>query len=224
MDTTMSDVRELFGGCLSAILPPGVKDVSELREIPDNQEVFVHPMTDQSLIIEILEYVEEPDEQAIRTHFDDVADSNGASSNEDNTLQHTEQVDKSQTRMSETHFDDVADSNGASSNEDNTLQHTEQVDKSQTRMSECDKIYYILGQQRVSEFKESSKNLINVHMGLFRLPTYTTDILVTFNDPVSIDPDSSSHAAIPVSASRWMEEEFQSVVKSLSIDDPAIFT
>ncbi|XP_071110068.1 ran guanine nucleotide release factor-like [Haliotis cracherodii] len=187
MDTT-SNVRKLFGGCLSAVLPAGVKDVSELRELPDNQEVFVHPVTDQSLIIEILEFVEEPDEEAIRTHFDD-----------------------------------VADSNGAASNEDNTLQHTEQVDKPQTRMSECDKIYYILGQQKVSKFKESSKNLINVHMGLFRLPQYTTDILVTFNDPVSIDPDSSSHTAVPVSASRWTEEEFHTLVKSLSIDDPDIF-
>ena len=39
---------------------------SEVRQVPDNQEVFVHPGTDQSVIIEILEYVQEPDEQAIR--------------------------------------------------------------------------------------------------------------------------------------------------------------
>lgn len=29
---------------------------SEMREIPDNQEVFCHPTTDQSIMIDILEY------------------------------------------------------------------------------------------------------------------------------------------------------------------------
>ena len=39
---------------------------SDLRQIPDNQEVFAHPVTDQSVIIEILEYVDKEDEEAIR--------------------------------------------------------------------------------------------------------------------------------------------------------------
>lgn len=39
---------------------------SLLREIPDNQEVFAHAKTDQSIIIEIMEYVQEPDEVALR--------------------------------------------------------------------------------------------------------------------------------------------------------------
>ncbi|XP_031209892.1 ran guanine nucleotide release factor-like [Mastomys coucha] len=45
----------LFGGAFSAILPSGAIDVSDLRPVPDNQEVFCHPVTDQSLIIELLE-------------------------------------------------------------------------------------------------------------------------------------------------------------------------
>ena len=45
----------LFGGTFSAILPPGAIDVSDLRPVPDNQEVFCHPVTDQSLIVELLE-------------------------------------------------------------------------------------------------------------------------------------------------------------------------
>jgi len=31
-----------------------------------------------------------------------------------------------------------------------------------------------------------AKNTVNIHLCLFRLPQYTTDILVTFNDPVCI--------------------------------------
>ncbi|MEE6520759.1 hypothetical protein FKM82_018698 [Ascaphus truei] len=48
----------LFGGALSAILPPSFRDVSALREVPDNQEVFAHVSTDQSIIVELLEYPE----------------------------------------------------------------------------------------------------------------------------------------------------------------------
>nr|XP_016852799.1 PREDICTED: ran guanine nucleotide release factor [Anolis carolinensis] len=65
----------LFGGAFSVCLPPGSIDVSEMRQVPDNQEVFVHPSTDQSLIIELLEYqAGVPDENAARYHFEDLAD------------------------------------------------------------------------------------------------------------------------------------------------------
>ena len=39
---------------------------SDVRQVPDNQEVFSHSRTDQSLIIEILESAEGTDEQAIK--------------------------------------------------------------------------------------------------------------------------------------------------------------
>ncbi|KAH0626242.1 hypothetical protein JD844_001089 [Phrynosoma platyrhinos] len=36
-----------------------------MRQVPDNQEVFVHPCTDQSIIMELLEYqAGVPDENA----------------------------------------------------------------------------------------------------------------------------------------------------------------
>uniref|UniRef100_A0A8D0DIJ7 RAN guanine nucleotide release factor n=1 Tax=Salvator merianae TaxID=96440 RepID=A0A8D0DIJ7_SALMN len=68
--------RPLFGGAFSALLPPGSLDISELRQVPDNQEVFVHPDTDQSVIIELLEYqAGVPDENATRYHLEDIAGS-----------------------------------------------------------------------------------------------------------------------------------------------------
>jgi hypothetical protein len=44
--------------------------ISEVRQIPDNQEVLVHEETDQSIVIELLEYEEAVDgEQAVKyTH------------------------------------------------------------------------------------------------------------------------------------------------------------
>ncbi|KAM4039428.1 ran guanine nucleotide release factor [Anomaloglossus baeobatrachus] len=72
-----AEQRPLFGGAMSAVLPRNAQDVSDLREVPDNQEVFVHPHTDQSLIVELLEYQEGmSDPDAARYHFEDVAASN----------------------------------------------------------------------------------------------------------------------------------------------------
>ncbi|KAM9749849.1 RANGRF [Cervus elaphus hippelaphus] len=63
----------LFGGAFSATLPPGAIDVSDLRPVPDNQEVFCHRVTDQSLIIELLELqAHVQGEEAARYHFEDV--------------------------------------------------------------------------------------------------------------------------------------------------------
>ena len=39
---------------------------SDFRQIPDNQEVFTHAETDQSIIVEIMEYVENTDDIAIK--------------------------------------------------------------------------------------------------------------------------------------------------------------
>ncbi|XP_004857548.1 ran guanine nucleotide release factor isoform X1 [Heterocephalus glaber] len=63
----------LFGGAFSAIFPRGAIDVSDLRPVPDNQEVFCHPRTDQSLIVELLELqAHVQGEAAARYHFEDV--------------------------------------------------------------------------------------------------------------------------------------------------------
>ncbi|XP_062385506.1 pigment epithelium-derived factor [Sardina pilchardus] len=72
--------RPLFGGALSATIPPSAQDISELREIPDNQEVFAHRETDQSIIVELLDYQSHVEnEDAAKYHFEDVAGSNKAS-------------------------------------------------------------------------------------------------------------------------------------------------
>nr|CAH8841362.1 unnamed protein product [Trichobilharzia regenti] len=69
----------LFGGAFQCLLPTNVIDASDLRQIPDNQEVFVHPSTSQSITIDIMEYVSDSNhEDAARTHFDAIGASNEA--------------------------------------------------------------------------------------------------------------------------------------------------
>uniref|UniRef100_A0A8C6GG44 Ran guanine nucleotide release factor n=1 Tax=Mus spicilegus TaxID=10103 RepID=A0A8C6GG44_MUSSI len=69
----------LFGGAFFAILPTGAIDVRDLRPVPDNQEVFCHPVTDQSLIIELLELqAHGQGGAAARYHFEDIGGVQGA--------------------------------------------------------------------------------------------------------------------------------------------------
>ncbi|KER25595.1 hypothetical protein T265_06995 [Opisthorchis viverrini] len=53
---------------------------SDLRQIPDNQEVFVHPSTNQSVVVDILEQIDTQDpKEAARLHFQEVGRTNDAS-------------------------------------------------------------------------------------------------------------------------------------------------
>lgn len=71
--------RELFGGAVSAVLPITVLDVSDLRQVPDSQEVFLYPESDAFLSVEVLQRVPpEDDAEAARYHFDVLAEENEA--------------------------------------------------------------------------------------------------------------------------------------------------
>ena len=54
--------RELFGGGISLKVPVDFEDVSDFRQVPDNQEVFVSKHSDATLIVELLETPSEPSE------------------------------------------------------------------------------------------------------------------------------------------------------------------
>ncbi|KAJ3130453.1 hypothetical protein HK098_000018 [Nowakowskiella sp. JEL0407] len=70
----------LFGGAVESLIPSSFIDASDLREIPDNQEVFIDTLTNESLIFEILELEEDiPNEQAASFHFQQLASDNDAS-------------------------------------------------------------------------------------------------------------------------------------------------
>ncbi|KAK9764838.1 hypothetical protein K7432_007345 [Basidiobolus ranarum] len=73
--------KELFGGAITTYIPSSFIDISQLREVPDNQEVYVDTDTDQSIIVELLELVEEAsDEECAKYHFKQIAEHNDASS------------------------------------------------------------------------------------------------------------------------------------------------
>ncbi|EEB07878.2 ran GTPase binding protein Mog1 [Schizosaccharomyces japonicus yFS275] len=70
---------QLFGGALTAELPSSFCDVSKLREVPDNQEVFMENSDDMlSFIFELLEHGDAPGKTAAQFHFESLVDDNDA--------------------------------------------------------------------------------------------------------------------------------------------------
>lgn len=181
--------RPLFGGAMSALLPNHVTDISELREIPDNQEVFAHAHTDQSLIVELLEYqAEVADDHAAAYHFQDIAGSN---------------------RAHEPGHCEVA--------------HVVPLAKTDLSFSQCSSAWMLSGTQRVSKFNEGAANVVNVHLGLYRLPQFSTDVLVSFNDPQSISPASSSASSAQTHREPWTLADFQRLLQTLTLHEPGLF-
>ncbi|KAF8803553.1 Mog1p/PsbP-like protein [Phlegmacium glaucopus] len=74
-------VRDLFGGAITAQTVPTLIDASDLRHVPNTQEVFMYPDSSVSIIVEILQRVESSTgDGAIRLHFDSLAHDNSAQS------------------------------------------------------------------------------------------------------------------------------------------------
>lgn len=196
MENGEAQEHMLFGGAFSAVLPADFQDVSELREIPDNQEVYAHCHTDQSIIVELLEYQEA------------VADASAA----------------------RYHFEDVASANDAGGQEKSEVLNVEPISGEQLMLAECSSAWFLIGRQLVSKFNEEARNTVNIYMGLFRLPQFATEVLLTFNDPVAINPSSSSAerlcpevGSVPNPVSAWSPEHFKTLLQTLRLRNPGIF-
>ncbi|KAK9814741.1 hypothetical protein WJX72_010720 [[Myrmecia] bisecta] len=72
--------RDLFGGALKLSMPMRFVDVSDFRPVPDNQEVFADANRDQSVVVEVLERADVPDDRCAVLFFEDLAEHNEAAS------------------------------------------------------------------------------------------------------------------------------------------------
>ena len=163
--------RPLFGGALSANFPDRYVDVSDFRPVPDNQEVWTDAERDESVIVEILERVEDGPSDAIDGgaavwFFNDLAEVNDASVS---------------SGLSE-----IVSAR--------TLQPSElpSVNGPFAAASLC------VGRQRVSKARDSddARNLVEVLVANVRLPQVGTDLLVTMNRPLVVAERSSAGAVV----------------------------
>ncbi|GMP94059.1 hypothetical protein CsSME_00043657 [Camellia sinensis var. sinensis] len=61
--------RRLYGGAIAATLPRRFQDVSNIRPVPDHQEVLVDPARDESLIFELLDHKHDVADNGSATWF-----------------------------------------------------------------------------------------------------------------------------------------------------------
>ncbi|KAH9879827.1 hypothetical protein J1614_001851 [Plenodomus biglobosus] len=68
----------LYGGAITLDLPSSFADASQIRQIPDHQEVYLDANGYSSIVVEILEYVDKgSDEAALQYHFGDLVAGTG---------------------------------------------------------------------------------------------------------------------------------------------------
>ncbi|KAL6547118.1 hypothetical protein OROMI_022839 [Orobanche minor] len=69
MSEDLYTLRSLFGGAIVSTFPLRFEDVSNIRQVPDHQEVFVDPRRDESLIFELLDLKTDVADQGSATWF-----------------------------------------------------------------------------------------------------------------------------------------------------------
>ncbi|KAI9209443.1 uncharacterized protein BJ171DRAFT_595177 [Polychytrium aggregatum] len=213
--TAQAHERALYGGAITAYIPDSFVDASTMREIPDHQEVYVDVDTDQSIIVELLDYLtDKSDLEAANYHFWELASDNSA-------------TDASQ----------VISIRAINNSELPNLSASMGIDGFQAII--------IHGIQRIAKFKEHSSNAYNqvhIYLCLVRLPAVGTDLLVTFNHTTQLGSSSSSAGALrseyqvrarsgdPAAASLLgagtVEEvmgKFTRLVQSIHIKDRSLF-
>eukprot|EP01113_Clastostelium_recurvatum_P049509 TRINITY_DN9183_c0_g1_i2.p1 TRINITY_DN9183_c0_g1~~TRINITY_DN9183_c0_g1_i2.p1 ORF type:complete len:195 (+),score=35.93 TRINITY_DN9183_c0_g1_i2:80-664(+) len=93
------------------------------------------------------------------------------------------------------HFQQLAEDNSATSSQIlNTFNLTAEQAPLLFAGGRAIQAQIVIGQQTVSKFKEHAGNVVSIPLCVIRIPSVTTDILVSVNDPVVLHPQSSSVA------------------------------
>ncbi|KAJ3115493.1 hypothetical protein HK100_001319 [Physocladia obscura] len=88
---------QLFGGAITLSIPVSFIDASTLRQVPDNQEVYVDTASSASLIIEILESVTDTEDYT-KFHYAQLAEDNEAIIDEKQPLRTSVRLDLQSNR------------------------------------------------------------------------------------------------------------------------------
>lgn len=127
---------------------------SDLRPVPDHQEVFAHRSRGLSVIVEIVERPDQVDDgQAPDYFFSDLAQCNSVASNESKLIQ------------------------------SHTLESSQLPHVSLEAMTPKGSALLLTGTQQVQK-PPLGKHPVSIVMALIRLPNVSTDIIITVNNPV----------------------------------------
>ncbi len=216
----------LFGGAMSMSLATRFQDMSEFRQIPDNQEVFADPITDQSVIIELLSLQEEAgDDAAAEFHFGSIAQDNEAT-------QAALDFGPVVRPLPEGGMDGFVPSCGPQSTPIPPIMKIVKPSCCTFCLAgHCRVMTLCSGTQVVAKFREGAGrlNTIRVHVACWRIRGIATDIVLSYNTPLWINNQSSSGEMVDVAAlqedavAARVEQEFEAIASSIAIHDVSLF-
>lgn len=201
--------RELYGGAITVQLPADVVDASDLREIPDHQEVFLSNRTLTSIIFEINEY-QQPSSVISESSNNAASDEAAASYHLKDVIDDTDHLSDSGIQTVRTRLSQPSMSKFSAYQSTATIVSPE-LDRSR-------KSTLPLAWQTTPAQKEQLVGTIQL---LVRMEDYDTDLCVRINVPLKEFGDSQSEAAqneVTVAM-----EVMKSIIESIDIKDFGLF-
>jgi len=215
----------LFGGAIRLAIPSKWRDVSDIRQVPDHQEVYqdctfaggIIPSsspgtiegTGGCLIVEILERQDDvKDAEAAKYFFTDLAEANGETVGE------------------------IFNPNvwNAGYSQSNNTRPTDEKDNLMPSLSARVKVCTCSGFHSVSPLKnrtsleEGKAPLIRVELAVVRLKAVETDLLITMSMPTTTETmKTMSNETKKENERKEFSPLFQLVLKSLDIKDWSLF-
>ena len=174
---------------------------SDLRQVPDTQEVFLDLESDMSVIVEILERVDTEDaKSAVMSVW---------------SYLYPSFTDRWQSRF---HFDSLAYDNSASSQQvfDVILPAEPQA----TFLLETPHPIILHGEQTVQKFNSTIPDQVCLFVALFRIEAKGVDLVLTINMPISMAEDTQPGDDGVLQDSK---QKFDAAARSLKILDFDLF-
>ena len=174
----------LYGGAITCDVPSDWINVSELRQVPDHQEVFVDNTHDDDndddqerpcLVVEILEYqTDQTDDRVGQYLFEDLADANGATERDFRGFD-TDAVGLRTLIGYGINDEDNSSNNNNNHNVNNNHGNDGEAKNNTTRYRLC----WGVGRQQMTKDKQQIDILVEVCV--VRLPAVSTDLLLTLS-------------------------------------------
>lgn len=178
-------------------------DVSTLRPVPDNQEVFVNKHDNTSIVFEILEYdASVPDHAAAEYYWNDLCETNNVGKESQHVLRKESLDLKNLVAFT---------SNATSSSLGGEILNTAST-------------FYIEGEQIAKKSKNSTEDTVVLDILIIRLPRVTSDIIVTSHTPLAYR--TSDGKVISENKDLMLQKKnalISSIVASIAVTDWNLF-
>ena len=194
---TTYPVRPLYGGAMTAQIPEGWLDVSDMRQVPSHQECWQDPTTGALLVVEILDYqTSVTNDVAAQYFYQDLAEANGVPE-------------------SDRQFSVLPANKDLTLAGDSSSSSTICLGKGLQKIQQG-KEYDASGNKR--DLPEG--HWVQIDLAVIRLPKFTTDMLVTLSSPTPTSPPQANTQSGETLHSSHL---FQMILSSIHIQDWSLF-